>query len=147
MSINDATDNLERMKTSVWCAAKLIHEIGDSKGAENLIANLPVEVFSQCSERDLFILRQYIRNDLPLGIDAEYSEIRAVLIDYLGNPVKLPEDELVKYEPAPGEMLRWGVTGMLKSGNTCVLVDNLTYLDEAIGIRANLKQQADQKHN
>ncbi|MDX7506592.1 hypothetical protein SJ593_27695, partial [Citrobacter freundii] len=115
MSLQQSHENLEFLKGAVWCAAKLVQEIGDSKGAAILITNLPVGIFPQCSERDLFVLRQYVRKDLPLGIDAEYSDIRPVLIDYLGEPVDLPECELDNYEPAPGEMLRWGVTGDLSS--------------------------------
>ncbi|HCJ6376507.1 TPA: hypothetical protein NU657_004837 [Citrobacter freundii] len=142
MSLQQSHENLEFLKGAVWCAAKLVQEIGDSKGAAILITNLPVGIFPQCSERDLFVLRQYVRKDLPLGIDTEYSDIRPVLIDYLGEPVDLPECELDNYEPAPGEMLRWGVTGDLSSGTRCVLVDNLAYLAEAIGISNALRQQA-----
>ena len=141
MSLQQSHENLEFLKGAVWCAAKLVQEIGDSKGAAILITNLPVGIFPQCSERDLFVLRQYVRKDLPLGIDAEYSDIRPVLIDYLGEPVDLPECELDTYEPAPGEMLRWGVTGALSSGTRCVLVDNLAYLAEAVGISNALRQQ------
>lgn len=100
MSLQQSHENLEFLKGAVWCAAKLVQEIGDSKGAAILITNLPVGIFPQCSERDLFVLRQYVRKDLPLGIDAEYSDIRPVLIDYLGEPVDLPECELDNYEPA-----------------------------------------------
>lgn len=43
MSLQQSHENLEFLKGAVWCAAKLVQEIGDSKGAAILITNPETE--------------------------------------------------------------------------------------------------------
>lgn len=131
----------EFFKGALWAASIAYRDTGDDNVADKIlqeIENLDY-VAANSTETDLWQLRLYVNNELPLGYDANYQDINCGPLDNNYRIVK--QDCAGGLVAAPGDILFWCVYATDKDGDEIIILDNITDEECAMRYVDNLKRQ------
>lgn len=137
-------NSTEFRQGALWAANLVMNTTRDTDSAGEILGRIPdlYTLATQTPEKDLYTLREFVLNELPLGTDHGYQSITYGALGVGNTIIQLPESgDVDELQAAPGDVLYWVVYAEKVGGEKVPLISAIELPDTAAKLASILSSQ------